>query len=631
MKRIFLLITFLCLLTGSAFATNNITTKGLPLLSNVGTLGASNTFYNVMAETAPTGRMKSAFSVGVSVTGSPTAANVSLEGSINGTDWVILGAHSLTQAELDASYAIFVVKGVAVAYIRGNLTNLTGGSSPAVSMAIAVGEYGTTSNTSSVTFSDSNTVDAFGRLRVSNPIDLWGNKNIHNRNKTLWEEPIVGAIIVYENLAVGTPEVGETVTGADSGTIGTITAVDGGSLTITYTVNHNDYEVGEEIEGGTSGFTADVVTANTGSHISHNRDEASVILQVGASSGDSAARQTHRYFSYLPGKSQRVDITFVLGSSITNVQRRVGYFDIFNGLFLEQDSSGIRLARRTKASGSAVDTKIEQADWNLDTFDGNGPSGVTLDFTKTQILTIDFQWLGSGRIRFGFDVGGTLVYAHEIINSNALALPYMSTPSLPVRYEITNTGATAGTNTLREICSAVISEGGERLSGVGFAKSNDVTGITVTTGSLQPIILIRLKAAFGSDSGPNRKTIQLTGFGLFVQTNTVHMELQHIHDPASINGAWVSMGDDSAVEYNVTATTITGGDRHVIEEDYIAAGQAGKGDPTITKGISEGNQHSFITQNIDSTNSEVFAIVGERLAGGSDATAFGFMEWIEFD
>ncbi|MCK5016364.1 MAG: hypothetical protein KAS32_04755, partial [Candidatus Peribacteraceae bacterium] len=308
-----------------------------------------------------------------------------------------------------------------------------------------------------------------------------------------------------------------------------------------------------------------------------------------------------------------------------------GYFETSNGLFLEQDTSGIRFVRRTNTSGSIVDNQIEQADWNLDTFDGNGPSGVTLDVTKTQILVIDFQWLGSGRVRFGFDVGGKLVYAHEIINSNVLALPYMSTPSLPIRYEITNTGATAGTNTLREICSAVVSEGGQRLSGIGFAKSNDVTGITVTTGSLQPIILIRLKNAYGSDSGENRKTVQLTGFGLFVLTNTVHMELQHIHDPASINGAWVSIGEDSAVEFNVTATTITGGNVHTIEEDYVAAGQAGKGDPTATKGISEANQHSFITQNIDSTNGEVFAIVGERLAGGSDATAFGFLEWIEFD
>lgn len=476
---------------------------------------------------------------------------------------------------------------------------------------------------------DSPSIDAFGRFRTSEPLNLWDNKNIHNRNKTLWESPIVGAIIAYENLVGGPFLVGEVITGGTLGSRGTVTAVNDPALT--YDVNHNDFEVGETITGGTSGATADIVTFNTGSHVSHNRDEASVILQVGSSSGDLAVRHTHRYFSYVPGKSQRIDVTHVFGVAVANVRRRVGYFDDFNGLFLEQDISGIRFVLRTNTSGSVVDIVYEQSDWNLDIGDGNGSSGIALDFTKMQIMVIDFQWLGTGRIRFGFDIAGKIIYFHEVNNANINTLPFMSTPSLPVRYEITNTGATVGLNTYREVCSSVVSEGGETLSGIGFAKSNNTTGITITTGSLQPIILIRLKAAYGSDSGPNRKTAQLTGFGAFVTDNAVHIEIQHIHDPITIDGTWVSRGLDSAIEYNVTATTITGGDTHVIAEDYIATGQAGKGAPAERKAVDKSNQHGFITQNTDSTNSEIFALVGERLAGGTDATAYGHLEWIEFD
>lgn len=631
MKNLFIIILILISASFASAGPNNITTKGLPLLSNVSTTGASNTFYNVMAETEPTGRMKSAFTVGISVTGSPTSAKVNLEGSINGSDWVIIGSHNLSQAELDANYALFTVRGVDVAYVRGNLVVLGGGSSPSVSMDIAVGEYGTTSDPPAVKFADTPTIDAFSRLRTAEPFSLWDNKNIHDRNSSVWEEPIIGAIIVYENLVGGPFQVAEDITGGTSGSIGTITAVDGGALTVTFSVNHNDFEVGEQITGSVSGATADVVTANTGSHIFHTRDEASVTLQVGASSGDSAVRHTHRYFSYIPGKSQRIDMTFVLGSAVTNVRKRVGYFDALNGLFLEQDSTGLRFVRRTSTSGSTVDNLIEQADWNLDTLDGNGPSGVTLDATKIQILIIDFQWLGGGRVRFGFDVNGQIIYAHEVISSNVLAVPYMSTPSLPVRYEIANTGATASTNTFKEICSAVVSEGGEAISGQGFAKSNDTTGVTITTGSLQPVILIRLKNTFGSDSGPNRKTVQLTNSGVFALTNTIHYEVKHFHAPTITGGAWVSVDDHSAVEYNVTATAITAQDEHVIDEEYVPAGQAGKGAPGIGRDIDKNNQHAFITQNTDSTNSEVFGIVAERLPGGSDATAYGHLIWIEFD
>lgn len=476
-------------------------------------------------------------------------------------------------------------------------------------------------------FADSSSIDAFGRLRISTPKALWDNKNIHDRNKTLWEEPLVGAIIVYENLAVSTFEVAETVTGATSGTIGTVTAVDGGSLTITYTVNHNDFEIGEEIEGGTSGATADIVTANTGSHISHDRDEASVILQVGASSGDSAVRHTHRYFNYISGKGQRVDITFILGAAVTNVRRRVGYFDDNNGIFFEQDSSGLRFVIRTKTSGSVVDNKTEQAVWNLDTLDGNGNSGITLDVTKGQIFSLDFQWLGVGRVRFGFNIDGKEYLAHEAKHSNDVTLPYISTPSLPVRYEISNTGATAGTNTFREICSSVASEAGEAINGIGFAKSNNATGISTPTGALKPILLIRLKSSYGG--GENRKTAELTGFSIFTVTKDAHFGIKHIHDPITTGGSWVSIGNDSAVEYNVTATAVTGTEAHSIDEGYAAAGSGSRGGVAEMKKPDKNDQYRFLTQNTDSTNSQVFAIVAEGIGG--TATVYSHMAWIESD
>ena len=185
----------------------------------------------------------------------------------------------------------------------------------------------------------------------------------------------------------------------------------------------------------------------------HLPNEASVRLSTGGTaSGAKMYRRTKAYFRYQPGKSQFIAMTFVLGAATNNLRRRVGYYDSHNGIFVEQTGSGASVVRRTYTSGSAVDNVVAQDSWSIDRFDGTGPSGVTLDWTKTQILVIDLQWLGVGRVRVGFYVNGVLYYAHEFLNANNLSLVYMTSANLPLGYEIENTGITAGTNTMDCIC-----------------------------------------------------------------------------------------------------------------------------------------------------------------------------------
>ena len=86
-----------------------------------------------------------------------------------------------------------------------------------------------------------------------------------------------------------------------------------------------------------------------------------------------------------------------------------------------------------------VDKKIPQSEWNLDTMDGNGPSGYNVDLTKMQMFYIDYSWYGAGFIRFGFrGVDGLVTYCHKIVNNNVNSEAYMRSGNLPARYE-TNT------------------------------------------------------------------------------------------------------------------------------------------------------------------------------------------------
>ena len=186
--------------------------------------------------------------------------------------------------------------------------------------------------------------------------------------------------------------------------------------------------------------------SNTNGDTTHVANSAAARLSTGGTpSGNKAIFQTKEYFRYQPGKSQSVVWTCILGAKTTDVRKRIGLFDADNGFFFEQDGSNLKIVRRTKTSGAVVDNSVNQSSWNLDVLDGTGSSGITLDETKDNIYVVDFQWLGAGRIRYGFDFGGQITYVHEIKFANTEAVPYSVTGNLPFRAVIENTDVAAGT------------------------------------------------------------------------------------------------------------------------------------------------------------------------------------------
>ena len=238
----------------------------------------------------------------------------------------------------------------------------------------------------------------------------------------------------------------------------------------------------------------DVQTSGTATS-SHSTNTASVTLTVNASTAGVRTRQTFMRFNYQPGKSQLINMTFVLDKTGggTGITRRAGIFDDNNGIFLEDAAGTYKIVRRTYVTGSAVDTAVSQSSWNIDKMDGTGVSGITIDFSKAQIMVIDFEWLGVGRVRVGFNIDGVTYYAHQFLNANSLSNVYMSTPNLPLRYSIANSG-TGVASTLECICASVISEGGSQHLGTLRHKDSGAIA-TLATGTKYALIGIRLKSA----------------------------------------------------------------------------------------------------------------------------------------
>ena len=198
----------------------------------------------------------------------------------------------------------------------------------------------------------------------------------------------------------------------------------------------------------------------TGGTTAFNANEGLVELSVTTTSGSRVYRETSKVFSYQPGKGLLVMSTFVMSPAKTGLRQRIGYFGTQNGLYIELDGSTLSFVERSLVTGSVTETRVNQANWNIDKLAGTGPSGLTLDITKAQILWMDIEWLGLGTVRMGFVIDGKFIHCHSFNHANLITSTYITTASLPLPYEIENTGTTSTASTLKQVCSTVISEGG---------------------------------------------------------------------------------------------------------------------------------------------------------------------------
>jgi hypothetical protein len=322
------------------------------------------------------------------------------------------------------------------------------------------------------------------------------------------------------------------------------------------------------------------LVVGTGSTVGFVTAQGLVNIGIGTTAGCSVIRETTKVFSYQPGKSLEILTTFVMNPAKANLRQRVGYFGADNGMYLELDGDTLYFAERSLSTGTT--TKISQHNWNIDTMLGAGhlnPSGVTLDISKAQILWMDIEWLGVGTVRLGFVVDGKFIHCHSFHHANLITSTYITTASLPLRYEIANTGITTSSSTLKQVCSSVISEGGYELRGLQQAVGTPVqTPVDLTTaGTYYTVVSIRLKAT------PNRldAIIIMTALSILGITNNATYNWQVRASGTSSGATWTDAGVDSAVEYKIGGGTYTGG--RILASGYTYGSNQGSSSVDILK------------------------------------------------
>jgi hypothetical protein len=363
-------------------------------------------------------------------------------------------------------------------------------------------------------------------------VDLTGNSlpvTVESGNVTVFQGTtpwsVTGNVVstLSGNLAAVTGNIGG-ITGNIGGITANVTVVDGGgSLTvdgnvgITGTANvaitgtnldafgrlrvSEPYTLFDSQNMYINGGQFSNVTANSGT-VTYVSAESSYNLSVTTANGSSAIQQSRFTQAYQPGKSLLTLNSFAFATLTTNCRQRVGYFTTSNGVYFEANGADLYLVIRSSASGSLVEERIAQADWNTNSLSnlvGTNPSGITLNPTLTQIFWNDIEWLGVGTVRAGFVIDGEFVVCHRFNHANQAGNTrvYMTSATLNPRFEITNTGTIADARTMKQVCSTVISEGGFTPSTKLQYVSNGTSATRVgTANTITALASIRLNPAY---------------------------------------------------------------------------------------------------------------------------------------
>lgn len=292
------------------------------------------------------------------------------------------------------------------------------------------------------------------------------------------------------------------------------------------------------------------VVTGTGD-IQYLSNESSMLLTT--SGTGTVIRETKQVFSYQPGKSLLIMSTFAMNSPTAGVTQRVGYYGDNDGVRFEAVGTVLRFVIRSSTSGNALDTEaVNQSNWNVDKLDGTGPSGITLDVTKTQIFWCDIEWLGVGSVRCGFVVNGVFQVCHVFHHANLSNVVYTKTACLPLRYELITVGTAAS---MRQICSTVMSEGGYVPQSVTRSVSTSLTSPrAISNTALTPLISLRLK------SGNLDAVVIPNSFSVYGLSQAAYRWALVLNPTLNAGTTtFTSAGTDSSVEYNIVATGFTGG------------------------------------------------------------------------
>jgi hypothetical protein len=336
-----------------------------------------------------------------------------------------------------------------------------------------------------------------------------------------------------------------------------------------------------------------------GGDVTHLMNESTALLTITTATGSSVVYESTTVQPYQPGKSLFIMLSFAMGSA-TNTTYKAGYFSTLNGIYFQVANGIASIVKRNNGQ----ETSVSQSDWNMNKLKG------VLDVSKTQIFWIDIEWLGVGRVRCGFNIGGVQIPCHSFFHANIEEGVYMTTATLPLRYELFSTGTITGSRSMKQICATVMSEGGTQIKTNIFSQDNKAT---LTVANTQYAVLsIRLK------SSTLDAFVLLSEIDILLPTSGGNVRWRLYKNIQTVNGGltWINHATSQFVEVSKSIGTITTlGNAQLVTEGFAFERES-------FKFVSDYNQQLTRT-----TTADVYTLVLQNDAANKEVSVL--MKWNE--
>ena len=215
----------------------------------------------------------------------------------------------------------------------------------------------------------------------------------------------------------------------------------------------------------------------------YDKNLGGVTMEV-AANNDAAICQSKMFAPYFSGKGQFIEMTFSGFKHDTDVIKRAGYFSSNilspydsnkDGIWFESDGENYRYI--IQKNGVELFNEIDT-------------SGI--DFSKFNVLAIQFLYLGGTSVKFGFVVEGLIQWTAQYDHAGNIESTFLESPDEPIRYEIRSLG---GSGSFDQICAQVASEGS--IDEIGVSRAFFVEDFQANSaGTNYATLAYRLKSAY---------------------------------------------------------------------------------------------------------------------------------------
>jgi len=299
--------------------------------------------------------------------------------------------------------------------------------------------------------------------------------------------------------------------------------------------------------------------------VTHNAASRDLTLALDDADNGSYAKMASYPVPYTPGNSQLIDMTGVLDLA-------------------EIGGGTAELFLRSNVTGSVVTTTYPQSDW-IDLKTG-------VDWTTSHILAMDFQSLKVGRIRFALVKNGVARPIYEIYNDNRINTGYWQLANGSCYWNLYTTG-------------------GITYMEMGYGNDNNAIG-------LRYVITANASATMKAICCTVKYLILSIPKGYSISTNNP-IRLALIHDGTLTGAAWADVDATSSIEYDVSASAITGG--HATKIEYLGA-------TNNTRVAAQGLLGKLALWDRQGAETGIYTVAAVK-TGAQDASVLASMDWEE--